>query len=191
QFENSGQSPYLVLGGGVDESRYFSSTPGSLLSISIGSDTWEAAGLSISARNDSTTFNQDMLQFAYTTNFSLIDNALPPPTSFPGVSPGLLNSSFGFSLFDDSQNMLSSQDLPGSAADINLVSTSLRNGSIFGNADGQNAFWNINFDVNSISLRDVPTEVPEPDTLSLMAAGLLAAGLLVRRRRPQAGLGTG
>jgi hypothetical protein len=73
--------------------------------------------------------------------------------------------------------------LPGSASQVNLGAVSFANGSIFGNADGQNAFYAIDFSVDSLSMREV-RPVPEPGTLPLAAAGLLGGWLVTRRRRP-------
>lgn len=184
QFENLGQAAYSELGGGIDESRYLSYSPGSFLRMSIGSLVWESAGLSIGVRNDSDNLGDDMLSLLFSTNLSFFDPAFPGATSFPGIPTGMANSSFGISLFDTSSlNFLSSQALPGSVSEINLDSANFRNGSIFGNANGANAFYAINFNIDSVTMRDVDRNVPEPGTLPLMVAGLFAVWLFARRRR--------
>jgi len=183
QFENQGQAAYQELGGGIDESRYLSYSPGSFLRISIGSSVWESAGLSIGVRNDSDNLGDDMLALLFSTNLGFFDPAFPGATSFPGIPAGMANSSFGISLFDTgSLNFLSSQALPGSVSEINLDSANYRNGSIFGNANGADAYYAINFNIDSVMMRDVATSVPEPGTLPLVAAGLLAVWLFARRR---------
>ena len=176
-----GRLPYAEIGDGVDESRYLSYSDGSFLRISIDSFVWEAAGLHIGVRNDSDVFGDDLLALVFSSSLADIDPLFPPATSFPGIPSGLPNSGFGISLFDSSQSLLTSQALPASVSEINLASTTVRNGSIFGNADGANAFYAINFNVDSVVMRDAATPVPEPGTLWLMAVALLALWLSMRR----------
>jgi hypothetical protein len=66
---------------------------------------------------------------------------------------------------------------------MNLDSANFRNGSIFGNANGADAFYAVNFNIDSVTMRDVATSVPEPGTLPLIATGLLAVWMFARRRR--------
>ena len=183
QFENIGQAPFVTVDG-VNASSYLSSSPGSLLSISIGSSLWEAQGLSVIVRNDSEVLNDDLLQLVYSGSLKFFDPAFPDATSFPGIPTITSNSSFGISLFDTAAplDLVSSQALPDSASQINLDSVLYRNGSLFGSPDGANSYYQINFTIDSVSIHDVATPVPEPGTLPLMAAGLLTACWLLRRR---------
>ncbi len=184
QFENIGQAPYEEIEAGVEETRYFSYSDGSFLRIDIGSSVWEASGLGIGVRDNSTAIPSDMLQLFYNSGSYLFDPAFPPAISFPGVPAGVLNASFGFALFDTygALDLLSSRNLPSSASEINLAGADSRSGSIFGNTDGAGAIYGINFSIDSISVRDVPRAVPEPGTLPLLATALLA-GCLIRQRR--------
>jgi hypothetical protein len=180
QFENIGQAPFSQVDG-VNQSSYLSYSPGSFFRMSIGSLTWEANGLSVIVRNDS-SLGDDLFQLVFNSGLPAIDPAFPGATSFPGAAPDATNSSFAISLFDtSSMNLVSSQALPDSASQVNLPAINFANGSIFG-ATGPNTFYAINFNVDSVSMRDVERAVPEPGTLPLMAGGFFAVWLLARRR---------
>ena len=184
QFENTGQAPWQVLGDGIDQSSYLSYGNGNFFRVSIGSYIWETSGLFITVRNDSANLGDDLLSIGFDSGLTAVDPAFPPATSFPGIPTGLPNSGFGISMFDTLAplDLVSSQGLPGSASDINLDSINYFNGGIFGSADGAGSFYSINFNLNSVTMRDVPTAVPEPGTLPLMGSMLLGAWLLTRRR---------
>jgi hypothetical protein len=170
QFENYGQAPYRVSG---NEYLYTSLSPGSFLRIEIGDLVWETQGLKVWYRQEGSL--RDFLAFAYLPNVAMDvpDQALDL-ISFPGmVGPLQRDSGFGLELLAQSteDHLLTGAGLPSSIADIdfNVLETPILGSlGILGDTVNPDYVVGIYFD------RFQFYNVPEPRTLTLAFAGLVA-----------------
>jgi hypothetical protein len=179
QFENTGQAAYAT-NPAIGEERFVSLSAGSFFRVAMNGLVWESLGIGLIVRNDAPLLGDDLLSLGYDSSLPFVDPALAlSAVSFPGVPPGLPNSSMHIDLFDTTAptNLLSAAGVPLTASAINLPAINVMTGSVFGNVDGGTSFYQINFLVNSVQVRDVVVAVPEPSALSLMTLGLLAVAL--------------
>ena len=175
RFANTGQAPFFT-SAETNSNRYVSLELGSYLRITTGGLVWETAGVEVIVRNDSPLLDDDLFSIAYDSSLGFGDPALKlTRLSFPGVPPSLPNSGFNLAIFDSASpfNLLNGDAIPSSPSEINVSAVTSSNGAIFGNVDGANSFYQINFLIDEISFR----AVPEPSTAPLIALGAGLASL--------------